>query len=138
MRRRPVAKQRIAPTAPAVGRPIDECFPGSAVISDDPTVSRAEEERVREGARLGSPDALRLRTMAAAVVRQLAPPEVSAREQGMLVEGGGVPGPARNALRRQCAAELGDRVEIMDRAEFIDMRQDGADAARLGLEALEA
>src|SRR5437879_3393556 len=40
--------------------------------------------------------------------------------------------------RRQRTGELRDRIEIMDRPEFVDMRQDGADAARLGLEALEA
>src|SRR5438128_1996434 len=51
------------------------------------------------------------------------------------------PLPGRNRTRRsrgERAAEIGDRLEIVDRTELVDVRQHRADAFGLRLEAVEA
>src|SRR5262249_58176732 len=42
------------------------------------------------------------------------------------------------AVRRQRPAQVGHRFEVVDRTEFVDVRQHRLDALGLGLEALEA
>src|SRR5438477_1345908 len=61
----------------------------------------------------------------------------------MLVRSSDLPQPLARWNRtrrigREGAAKVGDRLEIVDRAELVDMRQHHLDAFRLGLEAVEA